>query len=380
MKKHRGLKITLSIAAALLAVILAGAWSMFGTQLTAANTIQKLNDGLWSMEYRGGYGFDGFLSQGGAASDEEMAAYIASSLSHGFWNPDTSSVGSGYGCSTLAVKSPDGAALFGRNFDWAGCSTMVIHTVPEEGYESVSTCCLDFLGFGVDWVPDGGITDKFMALAAVYVPLDGMNEKGLCAADLIVKDGQVTHQDTERPDLTTTSALRLVLDRAATVDEALELLEQYDMNFSIGASHHFSIADAAGRHAVVEYIDGEMVVTEADVVTNHYLAGDAGLALEEAPDSRRQSHIRYETLSGLCLEAGGVMTADEVRSALAAVAQSRFPDTNGGELTCWSLVYDQRELTAAFYDTEDWEHPYSLKLREKQWLSAPAQGGSQNQK
>lgn len=36
---------------------------------------------------------------------------------------------------------------------------------------------------------------------------------------------------------------------------------------------------------------------------------------------------------GLCVDAGGVMTADEVCSALASAAQSNFSDTNGGELT-----------------------------------------------
>ncbi|MDD5937647.1 MAG: hypothetical protein PUC36_01340 [Clostridiales bacterium] len=44
---------------------------------------------------------------------------------------------------------------------------------------------------------------------------------------MIVNDGQVTNQDTERPDLTTASALRLLLDRAATVEEALSLLVEY---------------------------------------------------------------------------------------------------------------------------------------------------------
>lgn len=104
------------------------------------------------------------------------------------------------------------------------------------------------------------------------------------------------------------------------------------------------------------------------MVTNHYLAGDAGPALDEVPDSQRQSHIRYETLSALCLDAGGVMTADGVRSALASAAQSNFSDTNGGELTNWSLVYDQQALTATFYDTEDWEHPYRLTVGGKLWL------------
>lgn len=38
------------------------------------------------------------------------------------------------------------------------------------------------------------------------------------------------------------------------------------------------------------------------------------------------------------------MTAEEVRTSLAAVAQSNFPGENGGEKTCWSCVYDQPEI------------------------------------
>ena len=53
--------------------------------------------------------------------------------------------------------------------------------------------------------------------------------------------------------------------------------------------------------------------------------------------------------------------------AALAAAQNNFPGENGGELTCWSLVYNQRELTAAFYDAEDWEHPYALYLGQKDW-------------
>lgn len=52
---------------------------------------------------------------------------------------------------------------------------------------------------------------------------------------------------------------------------------------------------------------------------------------------------------------------------IAAVVQSNFPGENGGEKTCWSCVYDQRELTATFYDTEDWAQPYALSLGEKDW-------------
>ena len=28
---------------------------------------------------------------------------------------------------------------------------MLVHTIPKNGYESIATCNLDFLGFGEDW-------------------------------------------------------------------------------------------------------------------------------------------------------------------------------------------------------------------------------------
>ena len=70
--RHRRTGVVLLVLAAALLTVLLTAWAMFGTQLQAAMTIQKLDDGLWSMEYRGDYGFDDFLAQGGASSDAEM--------------------------------------------------------------------------------------------------------------------------------------------------------------------------------------------------------------------------------------------------------------------------------------------------------------------
>ena len=75
-------------------------------------------------------------------------------------------------------------------------------------------------------------------------PLDGMNKMGLVVADLMAGDQEETRQNTEKPDLTTTTAIRLLLDKAADVDEAIVLLGQYDMNASIGSAHRLSVADA----------------------------------------------------------------------------------------------------------------------------------------
>lgn len=49
-----------------LLVILAGAWSVFGEKLKAAQSVKKLEEGLYYLEYSGNYGFDAFLEKGGS--------------------------------------------------------------------------------------------------------------------------------------------------------------------------------------------------------------------------------------------------------------------------------------------------------------------------
>ena len=348
----------IAVLALITAVLAIGAWSMFGTMITAANSIEKLEDGLYSMEFFGDYGFDAFIEQGGASSDKAVADYLTVFLSHGFYKPEVSVETEGFGCSTVCTKDENGSVWFGRNYDWEECRTMIVHTKPDKGYESFSTCCLDFLGFGEDYTPDGSMPDRILSLAAVYVPLDGMNEKGLIVADLMAGDKEETHQNTDKPDLTTTTAIRLLLDRAASVDEAVAMLKDYDMNSSIGSAHHFSIADASGKSVVVEYVNGEMLVKETKVVTNHYLT-----ECEKKGIGSEQSHLRYDKLDAHEGLAGG----EEVRELLESVAQKNYPQSEEiYEKTMWSIVYCPDGLCADFYFSENYEHGYRLILSDKE--------------
>lgn len=345
------------IIAALLVILALGAWSMFGTMITAANTIEKLEDNLYAMEYKGNYGFDEFLAQGGASSDSAVADYLVTFLSHGFYKIESDVQTGDFGCSTICVADEQGVVYFGRNYDWEECLAIIVHTVPDDGYESVSTCCLDFLGFSEDYAPDGSMMERMQTLAAIYVPLDGMNEKGLMVADLMAGDKESTHQQTEKPDLTTTTAIRLLLDKAATVDEAIALLGQYDMNSSIDSAHHLSIADASGKSVVVEYVDGQMLVTETKVVTNHYLSDCEKLGV-----GSEQSHLRFDTLAAHT----GFADDTDVRDMLESVAQKNYPQTEGNyEKTMWSIVYCPEGRCADFYFNENYEHSYGLLLQEK---------------
>lgn len=324
--------------------------SIFGDKVAAANSIEKLSDGLYYMEYEGDYGFDEFLSRGGAKNQGDVANYVIFFLSGGFVEFEGEDVSFDFGCSTLTTKKNGGSYVMGRNFDYTGENprAMIIHTKPENGYESYSTTWLDFLGFGSDFVPES-MSDRYISLASVYVPLDGINEKGLCVADLINGDSELTSQNTEKVDVTTTTAIRLLLDKAANVDEAIELLKQYDMHSDIGRSHHLSISDSKGRSVVVEYIDGEMIVTDTPVVTNHYLSKG-----EKFGVGNDESHRRYDELMKKSEE---TLSTDEMADCMESVSYENE--------TQWSVVYDIENLELDFYFQRQFDSPLTFSVENK---------------
>lgn len=64
---------------------------------------------------------------------------------------------------------------------------------------------------------------------APFACLDGVNERGVSIAVLTL-DSAPTHQVSGRQHINTALAIRLVLDRAASTQEAVELLARYDMH------------------------------------------------------------------------------------------------------------------------------------------------------
>lgn len=175
-----------------------------------------------------------------------------------------------------------------------------------------------------------------------------MNEKGLCVADLIVGDGQTTNQMTEKLDLTTTSAIRLLLDRAADVEEAIGLLEGCDMHSDIGRAHHLAISDSNGRSVVVEWIDDEMVVTESAVCTNHYLAGARARDVAALEDS----FVRYDSMAE-AIGSSGRMGAEQVEKMIKMVVRDG---------TRWSAIFDRSRMEVRYYLGGDFAAPYSFAI------------------
>lgn len=319
------------------------------SEITLSEEVMQLTDGLSAVKYDGDDGFDEFLAQGGAASDTEVVSFLSKNLLSG---ADSISFGNmPFGCSTVSVKDENGNSLFGRNFDWNACNAMIVQSKPENGYASISTVNTDFINMsGMKW---SFLPDSMQAIICLYAPLDGMNEKGLAVSVNMIQDSATISQDTDKPDLTTTTAIRLLLNKAATVEEAIALLGQYDLHASMGYMMHLAIADTNGRSVVVEYVNNEMIVTETPVVTNFYLAQGEKNGIGTA-----QSHERYEILTK-ALKDKETMRMEDVRDALGSVSKKNFGEF---ESTEWSIVFNQNTGEVHYYHRENYSEKYIFVL------------------
>lgn len=182
-----------------------------------------------------------------------------------------------------------------------------------------------------------------------------MNEKGVSIAVLTL-DSEPTVQQTGKQTIFTTLAIRLVLDRAATTQEAVDLLNSYDMFATSGRDYHFYITDASGDGRVVEYDCDDparpLVATPIRAITNFYgLYADRVLP-NQKNDIYGHGRERYDNIEAV-LNGTDTYTVDTAWDALKASAQDPNPNDVTSN-TQWSLIYNDTQRTAQFVLRRDW--------------------------
>lgn len=383
----RALKIALTALLGLILALCIGAFALWHNELSTLFSIRQLNgpddahrDGaVYQMKVSGGYYFDEFLAQGGASKDSDLIAFITQRITKGLIPMDIGE--SDIGCSSFTAATPAGDRLFARNYDFSRTNTCIVYTDPGHGrHASVSTVDLQFIGIDQDSVPQG-LMDKVLMLAAPYVPLDGVNAAGLACGIYMSFQGPEgdtppTDQQTEKPDLTSTTMLRMVLDYATTVEEAVELISAYDLHDSANSTFHYMIADATGRSAVLEWVnatdstdtDGtkrELNVLWSDgapyqAVTNYILTPGY---YDGEPEESMKGLDRYEHLTAALEETGGVLADGGAAMDLLSQVGRRNWKQDGDTVTVHSVVYDLTHRTAVWVGNEHYGEPaYTYQL------------------
>lgn len=343
----RAKRILLALCSLILAAAIAVA-ALYWNELRTLLTLKKV-DGhpLYTMAYSGDYGFTDFLALG-AESDRDIEKYVTGRLLKGL--PIDLGISSA-GCSAFTAVNIKFQRIFARNFDFDYAPALLLETSPPDGYRSVSVVNLAFAGYGEGNLPDTSLLNRFLTLAGPYLPFDGMNEKGVVVALLAVPHAEPPKLE-GRVTLNTTTAIRLILDRAASVQEAIGLLDDYNLYFSGGVECHYLISDATGDSAIVEFLDGEIQVTRTDkrhqIVTNFivYEGRNEGEGGDE--------FARYDTIEQK-LDALGSVIGEE--DAMALLGDARIPGR-----TQWSVVYNQTTGEARISMGGNYENVYRFRL------------------
>jgi hypothetical protein len=263
--------------------------------------------------------------------------------------------GPAWGCSLFAAFADPGRALYGRNFDWEYSPALLLFTHPPDGYDSVAMVDIAYLGFGSHAPPDlitMPLTERASLVFAPYMPFDGMNEHGL-AIGIAAVPSSAMPDDPAHTTLGSLEIVREVLDHARTVDEALAIFEQHNIDFTGGPPLHYLIADAGGHSALIEYLAGELVIqrnqTAWDMATNFIRAS---VPETQQPENRCW---RYRAISRYLADRAGRLTPNMALALLDQVAQNS---------TQWSVVYHMAtgDVYVAMGGDLDTVHTFHLPL------------------
>ena len=388
-------RIWLRVLAIILAVIIVIAaalgitvWCVWGNEISTVASFTHLrarNDenkegSVYSMNVKGGFYFDEYLASGGASSDTELINFITDNITKGLI--DMTIEETDIGCSSFIAQTPSGDILFGRNYDFDKTNVCLTFCDPVEGrHKSFSTVDLNYVGMDIDSDVES-LMDKITCLAAPYAPLDGINDAGVSCGIFMSYQGEQTvatnQQDAAKDNITSTTMLRMILDYADNVDEAVELVQKYNLHDSANTSFHYMIADATGKSAILEWVpadgvtDGEdndgsartlNVIYNDDPMYDEVRSSDAFKyqtitnfiitpGYYDDAEAEGPGYDRYTYINSQLAEVDGVV-ADEKAAMDILQAVGRRTWNGGGGVTVHSVVYNLTQKTVYWVANEN---------------------------
>ena len=265
-------------------------------------------------------------------------------------------------CSRVLYVGEDGLVVTGRSMDWMIPTESNLWALPagltRDGAAAVNSFA---------WTSVHG-----SLVTAMYdgVTIDGVNAAGLAANALYLSSARYPERDTSVPGLSVAAWTQYALDMFASVTEAVDGLgtPPYEVVSPVlpgghAATGHLALSDATGDSAILEYLDGELVVhhgADFTVMTNDptydqqlalcvywdEVGGDAMLPGTERPADRfiRARYYLDGSTSTGDAASGLAEVFAIVRNVSVPMIESR-PDKPNVAPTLWRTAIDHRSLT-----------------------------------
>lgn len=341
-----------------LAVVFALALSgtlIYWTRFRDLSTVEKVDEyPLYTMRYTCDYTLDKFLEKG--ITDTVSDSVRRTIFPDAIWNilktlkiVRNTSQEPATACSTVFTVNKKGEKILGRNFDWINRPILLLETRPDNGMSSFSMVDISYLGYTDTFLPESYFGGSFPLVFSPYVAFDGMNEAGLAVGEMAVPAINRPQMDSGKVTICDTHSIRMILDKATTVDEAVALLQQYNILFPILAWHYL-IADREGNSSIIEFINGQLVEIKKDrnfqICTNHIIRNQS--------NQKKQSFCwRYKKAYEILDEKDGDITQQEMMDLMEAISQDH---------TMWSVVYNMTTGDVLVVPGKKYDNVYHYKL------------------
>lgn len=342
---------------------------------------------LYEVNYTADYKLDEALDAN-ISSTMGLLGFVQHNLFDSVPEPPTNSTLSFLpGCSAFTVPDPQGNSYqMGRNYDflhrvkisgtdqytYVPISAFIVRTAPAGKKKSISF--VDGLNFGYNQgACNNDTTDLSLLIGLPYAALDGINEDGFAIGVLSLNEAPTMQDNPTKKNINTTVAIRLLLDNASTVDEAIALLDQYNMRmFNTDDKHnyHYLMADAKGDFAIVEYTrnPSEQFPTRMEVlrhndtlrcVTNFYVSP----TMAGTNDGWGSDHgkTRYWDLRSTLQNHNYALTPEGAMSLLSLVSQER-KDNDPTSFTQWSALYNLTNKSVRLALLRDYSKFFDFKV------------------
>jgi antitoxin component YwqK of YwqJK toxin-antitoxin module len=286
-------------------------------QLQTLGSLRRIdNHPLYVMDYSGDYNLDPFLGNFDGMTDDP-ALFL-----------EIMDEAAARECSTFTALREAGRRFLGRNQDTVShVPALLLFTRPPGRYASVSLLDVRNTWILKDNLQALPLQERAQLLNAPFWPHDGMNECGLAISHMAIEGDRVFNP--VKITIHGMQAIRMVLDYAQNVEEAVRLLENY--NIFRSEQGHFLLADAGGQSAVIEYLDGKMRVMRNrepwQVATNFVIRNRPPAGITHLCD-------RYEKAYTALKEFDGSPSKKEAMNILQRIS------LNDAYKTQWSVVYD----------------------------------------
>jgi hypothetical protein len=304
-------------------------------EVATLKSLQQIDDyPLYTMHYRGVYGEAG-VSGASLAGLPVIERRVSSPA---------------WACSLFAALGDPENLLYGRNFDWQFSPALLLFTEPPDGYASVSMVDLAYFGFEgerANQLTDLPLRERLALLDTPRLPFDGMNEHGLVVGMAAVPPGQM-RDDPDKPTVGSVRLIREMLDHARDVDEALALLDRYNVDTGGGPPIHYLVADRSGRAVLVEFYRGRRHVYPNE--SPWHLATNFLRASVSDPGGQCR---RYDALDQRLVDSEGRLSPQEAMDLLAQVAQGS---------TQWSAIYDLTAGRVSVAMGRDYQDVHTFEL------------------